>query len=971
MSLEVQALNYGWAALLSLGSLTNSTIYNFGATRQLIVPEDVIEIAVGIPERCVATQTGSNSYGLTPPTIIRTWYSNAYSSNSVVSNAYTVTNTIGWFTDREMLVSHDATLRAAVVLYYPTNAVETTNLNYLTITGVWAALPVGDTTSQFTQVPCWTNQTVTNYLICYTSYWPTDGATFPTTNCYTSTFDQVVNYGASWTATGGVVWATLSNCWASWATSMIQTQVFGEWPWLAYPQSFEERYKVAWYLQKTAHTLHKYDLDKYYGSGVSVMREVINRGDNTYYNTNYNITPAAANAAALADAQADYKYVGSGAYGDEVFRQEAYNHYYSNEASYVGEWQTNLVMTGGTNLIFTTNVIVDASESLPITNLYLGIRITGMGYDVSNIVVGSTGNYTLTDNTNALMMSGGDPDMSGGYAYDSFNNNYIYLTVGGVDNWDPGPALLVWLPDSERYSWTNSCVGCITGLYYPYDVPTNLSSGTVTGTWEVVSNSLSFDFSGTYITNGLLNGSNSWFCDDNDCYIYATNGQWVVATNDAVDLVNDLYLYANAPVGTYAASNFFTGSSTGGWDVTHYFYTNMDGDYYQTIPLESPAFGWTNQFTETNSGHVFFYTNYNGTNMMYMPGDDPADWWFNTDEWFPVPSSGGWFEPGGASLARHYYTVPPLYRTNLWFTNLPAWSGTYSNSVEVNGQPSWFCTNNGCYVYYSSDGLWQISTNVNIKNTSTSAPFLWNSMAFPTGTYNASNFYITYATATYDYVTLATTNSPSGVYTPIEDGVGGKSAWISTNGYQCDSTDAYYRVWRDDGGHTDTWVELDQEMPPTGFGQVYTAYPGDTVTGLVTIVSTQAVKSWIVGTNAYVEYSLTKLGGDFAAYLSTSIYHRIGGAFVYPTAPDYASHNYWNNQGLTLISNAWNYVGASGWSWDSNNAVSFGGDLSAPPSPVTWEATVPNESGAEGFRVIPNPKSVGDWDFLYCTNKYW
>jgi hypothetical protein len=912
MAISTQAVKYGWIALTGI-ALTGTTVY-VGSAVWRAYQRDIIEIVVGPWERAEATRTASNAWGRVPQTEVRTLTTNDLSTTNPVAYTEVLTYVFTWRPDYAMLTNADATLKGAFPYYVASNAVATSNFTALSVGGVWASLAVGDSTSQFTRVPCHTNN-------------PGE------------TNEEVV------------------------------AATFGDWARRLFVEPMKERYKVAWYLQKTLHTPQRYDLDLYQGTGKVWMFEVVD-GDTpgTYRCTNYAILPADANDAAYLAAVADYKLVSNGVMSDVPFRQVSSNRYYYHEGNYVGEWQTNLVMTGGTNLIFTTNVIVDASESLPITNLYLGIRITGFGYDVSNIVVGSTGNYTLTDNTNALMMSGGDPDMSGGYAYDSFNNNYTYLTVGSVDHWDPGPALLVWLPDSERYSWTNSCVGCITGLYYPYDVPTNLSSGTVTGTWEVVSNSLSFDFSGTYITNGLLNGSNSWFCDDNDCYIYATNGQWVVATNDAVDLVNDLYLYANAPVGTYAASNFFTGSSTGGWDVTHYAYTNMDGYYYQDVSFYDLGFSWTNKYTETNSGHVIYYTNYNGTNMMYMPGDDPADWWFSTNEWWPAPTA-GYLEPGGASLARHYYDLP-YFITNYWFTNLPAWSGTYSNSVEVNGHPSWFCTNNGCYVYYSSDGLWQISTNVNIENTSTSAPFLWNSIAFPTGTYNASNFYITYATATYDYVTLATTSSPSGVYTPKAD-VDGKPAWESTNGYYCDSTDDYYRVWRDDGGHTDTWVELDQEMPPTGFGQVFTAYPGDSVTGLVIIVSTQAVKSWIVGTNAYVEYKLEKMGGDFNVYLSTNIEHRVEGAFAYTEAPDFADHNYYNDWTLGLLEDAWNNLGSNSWSFSPTNLVAIGGDLTVPPGEVFWEATVQNESGAEGFCVNKNLKAVGDWKFQYCTNKFW
>jgi hypothetical protein len=53
----------------------------------------------------------------------------------------------------------------------------------------------------------------------------------------------VVNFGQSWTATGGVVWASMSN----WPTEVVQTTnqaVYGAYDWHIYTKCLEERYKV-------------------------------------------------------------------------------------------------------------------------------------------------------------------------------------------------------------------------------------------------------------------------------------------------------------------------------------------------------------------------------------------------------------------------------------------------------------------------------------------------------------------------------------------------------------------------------------------------------------------------------------------------------------------------------------------------------------------------------------------------------
>lgn len=241
MSFATQALRYGWVALASLGALTGTTIYVLNNQPHQVTPEDIIELALGVTERCLATQTSTNpvTYDVDPPSFVRTWYSNVYTSNGVVIYTNVVTNTIGWHTDREMLISLDTTIKSLVPYFINTNT--TTNFGMLTVTGLWASLNIGDGTNRFTREPAWTN-IVTNWVVNYTSYWPsTNGVAV--TNCYTSDYRQVVNYAASWTATGGHVWVTSSN-WASEVVIVTNAATYGDYPWQIYAEDLEERYKV-------------------------------------------------------------------------------------------------------------------------------------------------------------------------------------------------------------------------------------------------------------------------------------------------------------------------------------------------------------------------------------------------------------------------------------------------------------------------------------------------------------------------------------------------------------------------------------------------------------------------------------------------------------------------------------------------------------------------------------------------------
>ena len=160
-------LRYGWKITTGI-VLAGTTIYVANNTRWRVNQADVIELALGVHERCLATQTGTNKagepvYAVAPPVIVRSWYSNSY--ESTVTNGVTnwfavlhtniVTNAIGWRTDRQMMVDLDAKIFALIPYYVDTNSAYdgSSNISMLTVTGVFASLQIGDHTNQFTAIP--------------------------------------------------------------------------------------------------------------------------------------------------------------------------------------------------------------------------------------------------------------------------------------------------------------------------------------------------------------------------------------------------------------------------------------------------------------------------------------------------------------------------------------------------------------------------------------------------------------------------------------------------------------------------------------------------------------------------------------------------------------------------------------------------------------------------------------------------
>ena len=201
------------------------------------------------------TATGGHAWAVGYP-----WPSFAFTN--LFTNAYeTETNMIGWFPDQDYMIALDSKIKDLVPYFVNTNTLggSSSNIAMLTITGLWASLEIGDggmhvTTntntwvvstnygSSFTRTPCWTNPISTNWIVNYTSYWPSTVGV-PVTNCYTSDYRQVINYAQSWTATGGYVWVTSSN-WASSIVTVTNAATYEGYPSQLYIESLQERYKV-------------------------------------------------------------------------------------------------------------------------------------------------------------------------------------------------------------------------------------------------------------------------------------------------------------------------------------------------------------------------------------------------------------------------------------------------------------------------------------------------------------------------------------------------------------------------------------------------------------------------------------------------------------------------------------------------------------------------------------------------------
>lgn len=256
--MNFQNIKYGWVALVGV-AIVGTTIYVTNNQRRQVLQVDAIEIPLAAYERCLATAypedldlpATNRRYGVTPFEIVRDW---------VTSNGTErVTNAIGWQVDRSMMIELDAVIKELIPHFADTNFA-CTSINTtvrLTVTGVWDVLQIGDKTNKFTRIPAWTNAIATNWIVSYSSYFPSTNGVV-TNICYTTDQHQSVAYAAAWTSTGGYVWVTNSD-WPSVEVQTSNAPTYGDYPWQIYEQALVERYKVLNYLRVLAYPINPDD----------------------------------------------------------------------------------------------------------------------------------------------------------------------------------------------------------------------------------------------------------------------------------------------------------------------------------------------------------------------------------------------------------------------------------------------------------------------------------------------------------------------------------------------------------------------------------------------------------------------------------------------------------------------------------------------------------------------------------------
>jgi hypothetical protein len=246
-------------------TITGTTIYVVNNSRKQVQPVDVIEVVLATQERCLALSYSNTATWPEPAyregilSFVRSWTSNSYSATNAVITTNVVTNAFGWWIDRDMMLTVDNVIKAIVPYYVDTNSFQngTGAVVYLTVTGLFARLEIGDRTNQWTRSPCWTNASVTNYVVTYTNFWPST-TTSGVAVCYTTDQQQAVNYASNYIAWEWI-WTTKSN-WPSFVTQTVHAATYGDLGWQIYPEDMQERYKVLNALEWTVADIHQEEI---------------------------------------------------------------------------------------------------------------------------------------------------------------------------------------------------------------------------------------------------------------------------------------------------------------------------------------------------------------------------------------------------------------------------------------------------------------------------------------------------------------------------------------------------------------------------------------------------------------------------------------------------------------------------------------------------------------------------------------
>ncbi len=181
-------LDYGWVCPADMElDFTNHTIFK-ASPEKAIYKEDIISLLLGLHERGLATQSGSNTYQVTPYSQSETFTELIYSTNgaTVITNSITETNAIGYLLNftpflRQSYfpwgphVPFDDNLGGMLGQYYDSSTIYDGMTNpafWATRSNLFTHLNIGGVLSNglpylFTAVPGSTS-VFTRYPVCYT-----------------------------------------------------------------------------------------------------------------------------------------------------------------------------------------------------------------------------------------------------------------------------------------------------------------------------------------------------------------------------------------------------------------------------------------------------------------------------------------------------------------------------------------------------------------------------------------------------------------------------------------------------------------------------------------------------------------------------------------------------------------------------------------------------------------------------------
>lgn len=231
MTLPYTPLRF-YAVILTGVVVIGATIFTLNMIdnpRKRLYAVTLIELQQGDLERYETAKVAGGS-----PYVIKTY--------TINGTNYKLTNAIGFFSETGLINMVQNDIRAIIPYYVNTNSLIDgySNVVNWTVTGLWAHLGIGDGTNQFTRVPAWTNAPTTNWLICYTSYYPQGTSTVVV--CYTADTEQAVSYATNYDGTN-FTWGVISN-WSQVVVTRTNAAVYGNTGPRVYEITLREMYRA-------------------------------------------------------------------------------------------------------------------------------------------------------------------------------------------------------------------------------------------------------------------------------------------------------------------------------------------------------------------------------------------------------------------------------------------------------------------------------------------------------------------------------------------------------------------------------------------------------------------------------------------------------------------------------------------------------------------------------------------------------